>query len=376
MSNYVSQLINMLTFDCIGPMAKTLVTKLRESNAQTLSGEFLVGKKYKIKNPTATDESRFDDLIKTLVSYVELSNVLTPFIKPGFYPALEQFIIGQYPTLKDTFIKGAYSKMIDALNRVFNPKKTNDDDVDDDDAFNPIDELAKYVNTWSPELVDLLNLPDVVDCLYLCEIDTINNDYDYDNFYNLEILKFYQSNQIVFNVFCKNQSLWVSQTPIVSNSFKSINKINVDQFMQSLMNNCYQMNSAHYTTLDTLKRDYVAHNITAFKAHILMIPTLYAYSGNYMANQDFNQLDELQLRNTINGFPNGFDDDVGKNCAVIFNFTGTTKNVVLSSLWLCVKPLDKFLNKVDYDAFAWTPLTIANVVELIEQPHELGVSLI
>jgi hypothetical protein len=108
----------MSDFDCIGPMGKTLVAKLRESGAQTLSGEFLVGKKYKIKNPTSTDESRFGDLVKALVSYVELSNVLTTFIKPGFYPALEQFIVSQYLTLKDTFIKGAYTKMIDALNRV------------------------------------------------------------------------------------------------------------------------------------------------------------------------------------------------------------------------------------------------------------------
>jgi hypothetical protein len=367
----------MSDFDCIGPMGKTLVAKLRESGAQTLSGEFLVGKKYKIKNPTSTDESRFGDLVKALVSYVELSNVLTTFIKPGFYPALEQFIVSQYLTLKDTFIKGAYTKMIDALNRVFNPKKTNDDDADDDDSDNPIDELTKYVKKWSPELVDLLNLPDVADCLYYCEVDTPQNtDFDYENFYNLEIIKFYQSDQIVFNVFCKNHSLWVSQTPIVSDNFKNINKITVDQFMQSLMDNCYQMNSAHYTTLDTLKRDYVAHNITAFKTHILMLPTLYAYSGNYLSNQDFNHLDELQLRNTINGFPNGFDDDVSKNCAGIFNFSGTTGNVVLSSLWLCVKPLDKFLNKADYDAFVWTPLTIADVAELIDQPHNLGVSLI
>jgi len=357
----VQNLINAYTGDCFNPLVKTIITQFRDKQFVQLATDFMNAKKYKSKNPNATDESRFNDLINNLINAIKETTQLNPYIKNGFYEELALFLNSHYDVLQDTFTKGAYPKMIDALNRIFNPKKTKDDDDEDDD--NVFENLRKYIKTYSPTFNTLLN--DFK--LYHHTYDLENKDPD--DFFTKEIIEMYKNNYIVFNLYHNNHALWCFHNP--NDNFTSLT---VEEFMNYIDQTEYTMNSAHYTTLETIKRDYIGKSFDTLKTHLQMIPNLYFYHGNYNNNSDFNQLNDLQLRNAIQGFPNGFDDDIAKKCLAIFCFNGSEQNIILNSFWLTTQPLNNILNETDYNAFEWTTFNADTFVNSIMQNTTFGTS--
>ncbi len=365
----VQDLINAYTYDCFNPLVKTIITQFRDKSFVQLATDFMNAKKYKSKNPTATNESRFNDLMITLTNTIKETNQLNSFIKDGFYDEFVLFLNSQYDVLQDTFTKGAYLKMIDVLNRIFNPKKAKDDDEDDENDDSPFDNLHKYIKTYSPLIGNLLTDFKLYHCKY--NLDNI----DFDDFFTKEIINLYKQNYIVFNLYYNNHALWCFQNSLELNSVNNqFNSLTVDEFLKYIDNDNYVMNSAHYTTLETVKRDYIGKSFDMLKTHLQMVPNLYFYQGDYKNNSDFNHLNDLQLRNTIQGFPNGFDDDVNKKCLTIFCFNGNEQNINLTSFWLTTQPLDNVLNKTDYDAFNWTNINTEIFVNSIMQTTVFGTS--
>jgi hypothetical protein len=367
--NTIQDLINAYTYNCFNPMIKILITQLRDKIFVQLATEFMNAKKYKSKNPNATDEYRFNDLVINLVNKIKETNQLTPFIKNGFYDELILFLNMQYYNLEDTFIKGAYPKMIDVLNRIFNPKNIKDDDDDNEDNENIFENLQKYIKTYSPFIENVLtNFK-----LYHSQHE-INKEVD--EFYCDEIVNFYKNNYVVFNLYKNEHALWCFQNDSKNDINLIENKLiplSTSDFIQYIENDTYNMNLTHYTTLETIKRDYISKSFENLKTHLQMIPNLYFYKGEYNNNSDFENLNDLQIRNTIQGFPNGFDDEITKKCLAIFCFNGE-KNVELVSYWLTTQPIDILLNKIDNDAFVWTTINSDTFIELIRQETTYGIS--
>jgi hypothetical protein len=69
--NTIQDLINAYTYNCFNPMIKILITQLRDKIFVQLATEFMNAKKYKSKNPNATDEYRFNDLLINLVKKIK-----------------------------------------------------------------------------------------------------------------------------------------------------------------------------------------------------------------------------------------------------------------------------------------------------------------
>ena len=370
----VQDLINAYTYDCFNPLIKTMITLLRDKTSVQLATDFMNAKKYKAKNPSATDESRFNDLMNALTNAIKETNQLNQFITTNdFYNELVLFLNSQYANLQDTFNKGAYPKMIDALNRIFNPKKAKDDDDNDNEDDNLFDDLHKYVKTYSPTIDNVLNGFKLYHHTY--NFENKDTNIDEDEFFTKEIIHMYNNNYVVFNIYHNNQALWCFQ-----NDSKELNStdypftsLTVDEFIKYIENNTYTMNSAHYTTLETIKRDYIGKSFDTLRTHLQMVPNLYFYQGEYKNNSDFNHLNDLQLRNTIQGFPNGFDDDITKKCLTIFCFNGI-HGVELTSYWLTTQSIDTILNKSDYDAFNWNNINAETFVNSIMQNSVFGTS--
>ena len=80
----------------------------------------LILQKYKQKNPDKDDAGRFNDLIIALIGYVKETNQLKQFLTNElFYDEFILFVNSQYDALQEFFLKGAYPKMIDAMNRIW-----------------------------------------------------------------------------------------------------------------------------------------------------------------------------------------------------------------------------------------------------------------
>lgn len=363
----IQELTSDFTFDCFSPMAKELVALFRSKQFSDLATIFMNAKKYKVKSPESTDDSRFGDLVTELVNAVKTNGSLNKFINnEQFYESLLTFMKNQYDNLSDTFLRGAYPKMIDAFNRIVNPKKAQNDE-DDDDTEDPLDELKSHVKNYSPEVNDHLQHFK----LYFKE-DASKSD-DYSNFYSGLMIDFYAKNISAFNIFSNEKSLWcfINDDNLDKTNFTSIS---VEQFMEYLQKDTYTMNPVHYTTLDTIKRDYSAKSFDLMKIHIKMLQSLNFYEGVYKSNDGLKELNELQVRNTIQGFPSGFDDDVTKNCMAVFKFGGEVGNVKLTSYWITKKPLVDFLNESDRNAFDWKDIDDATLISNIMENSSLGTS--
>lgn len=359
----IQELVSDFSFDCFIPLTKGLISFFREKHTIILVSHFMNTKEYKTKVPTSTNNSRFNDLVTELITLVKENGLLNQFINNNqFYETLLIFMKNQYDNLSDTFLKGSYSKMIDTFNRIINPKKNDEDDEDD-----PLDELKVYIKNYSPEIINhISNFK-----LYFREISDDTDDYN--DIYVKIMIDFYEKGISVFGIYSNKKSLWcfIDDNQIDKSQFTNIS---VDKFMECLQKDTYIMNSVHYTTLDTIKRDYIAKSFDLIKIHIKMIPSLKFYEGLYKNNDDMNELNELQLRNTIQGFPNGFDDDVSKNCMVIFKFNGYIGNLDLVSYWITKKPIENILNNNDLNAFIWKDIDETMFISNIMSSSTIGTS--
>jgi len=369
----VQNLINAYKYDCFNPLIKTIITILREKTFVQLSVDFMNAKKYKAKNPSATDVSRFNDLMVALVNAIKDTTKITPFITTDeFYDDLTLFFKLQYDVLREPFTNGSYTKIIDALNRIFNPKKSGNDDDEKEENENEImlNNLRKYVKTYLPTIDNILNDFKLYHYTY-----EFNDDIDIDDFYTQEIINMYKNNYVVFNLYHNNHALWCFQSDSkeLDTSNYKFASLTIEEFMKYIKTDDYTMNSSHYTTIDTIKRDYIGKAFDTLKTHLQMIPNLYLYQGNYKNNSDFDQLNDIQMRNTIMGFPNGFDDDITKKCLAIFCFNGQ-HNVILTSFWLTTQPIVNILNKTDYDAFEWSVIDTETYLSSISQDATIGTS--
>jgi len=298
-------------------------------------------------------------------------------------PTIIQFINDQYSDLSDMFLKGSYAKMVDSLNRILNPKKSggssNNDDDDDNDDDNSLETFKTLVKTYDPNIRETLSNFDV----YMKVIESHSNcSADADAKCNEIIIShFYSKNVPVFSLFDDTLSLWFlpkgSQFLIDNDMYMNIT---LEHCMGLITTKQLKLNSTHYTTLDTVKRDYISGSLDLMSTHLKMLSNMFYYRGIYKAVDSFSQLSDLQLRNTINGFPNGFDDDVAKNCLAIFQLNRLNENknddseMELRSYWITKCPIQNIIGCSDYEAFTWAQIDMNELMDCLSA-HSKDISI-
>jgi hypothetical protein len=93
---------------------------------------------------------------------------------------------------------------------------------------------------------------------------------------------------------------------------------------------------------------------------------IYFYKATYKHSDDYGKLDETQLRNTVNCYPNNYEDHTRVAFAV-FYFRKNTEDVDMWSYWMTTKKVEDFLSKYDSDLFDWTLIDHADLPENVQK---------
>lgn len=383
-----TNLIKEFTTNSWIPMCKVLVPLMKTADKSIPNFlSYMNAKKFaqmqKVELSSITDKNRYDVLMDVFVEF--LKTKIDTFEK--FLTDVDDFMVelivflksdNIYETVKENFTKGAFGKMIDDLNRVLNPKKSSDDD---DETEDPTEKLKTLVKQFSLDFEKLLT--EHIDngaYLYMTThlIDNVGDtllDISDDNISVFSLYNAKETNSI---------ALWLSYNDSLEKYFKDIDSIdttlNMSVYMNHVMSNTFVLNPKHYTNLDTLKRYFTSKDFGMFSRHLNLLKlsnTFYFYKSSYKHNDDFNDYDELKLRNAITSFPNNFED-YAKTTMTLFEFT-QTKPINITGYWLLSNEFDKVISLSDRELFDFTVLdteTYIQEISKLESNDDVVVSMV
>ena len=152
----------------------------------------------------------------------------------------------------------------------------------------------------------------------------------------------------------------------------------------------FTLNSENMVSFDTLKREYMDQRTNndfnnSFKVHLNFLVSVKGYqmySASYNFNDNFSNLDtDDKIQNTIKGFVQGYDDGLNRYVFAVFIFSyDDNHKIVLNSLWLTIRPIDKLINSYDYDGFNWTKINkvddYLDSFKMLKNDNTIGYSLL
>jgi hypothetical protein len=376
----ISDLVTSFTTSCWIPLSKAIIQILKTADKIVPNFQsYLTVKKYNSmkKITESTDKERYDDLIDRLIEVVASNTSFESFVTN-----YSEYIVeltncmksdAVYSSLETNFTKGAYGKMIDDFNRVLVPKKTDDDDGDD-----PAESLKTYVKTFSNDFGKVLE-KFISEGGHLYTGSHDKTDDSVTDVANL-MLDIACNNIQVFGVYSvageSVVTLWAS-----NKEMSKFAEITFSNFLSKIDTNTFELNPEHYTNMETLKRNLINKQWDLFEKHYTMLNNqsgIYFYKATYKHSDDYGKLDETQLRNTVNCYPNNYEDHTRVAFAV-FYFRKNTEDVDMWSYWMTTKKVDDFLSKYDSDLFDWTLIDHAeftNVISVTDLPENVQKSVL
>jgi hypothetical protein len=350
----LQKLVASFSSNCWIPCSKSLVAFLKPLDKKISNFQlYFNAKKYNSTNKvTFSDKERYDALVCSLVEAVKSESSFGAFTVnfDNWLLELESCLKQEqvYTLLSGNFSKGSYGKMIDDLNRILNPKSTEDDD---DETIDPTENLKKYVKNYSQDFDTILQSCVDSGChLYKSVIATSGDDLTPLCNQMLE-----QENPI-FSIYStdgpdKILALWVSEVPLTYDS------ITFAEYIDCLTNptHSFNLNPEHQTNMDTIKRNYVNKQTELFKSHVKMLTrggSLYFYKGKYLHSKDYDTYSELQFSNLVNSFPVSFEDYT-KNAFALFYFK-KGEHVDVNTFWITSKPIAQVMSDYDCGLFEWS----------------------
>lgn len=362
----VSELVTSFTTSCWIPLSKLIISILKTADKVVPNFQsYMTAKKYYSmkKITSSTDKERFDDLIDRLLEVVTSTATFESYVTSYTDYILE---LGNclksdivYGLLETNFTKGAYGKMIDDFNRILLPKKINDDDDGDD----PTESLKTYVKTFSNDFSIVLD-KFIENGGYLYTGTCKKTEDPVPTVANL-MLDLACANVQAFGVYSVSaddvQTLWASK-----DNMSEYTPITRDEFLSKIDTNTFELNPEHHTNMDTLKRNLINKQWDLFGKHYILVNNqtpAYFYKATYRHPGDFARLDEIQLRNTVNCYPNNYEDHTRVAFAT-FYFKKNT-DVELTSYWMTTKKNTDFLSEFDVNLFDWEVIDCATFVGVV-----------
>jgi hypothetical protein len=337
---------------------------------------FFVKKKYRKSHPDATDRSRYDDMMSTLVATLsEVDEFQKYLVLPSEYFAglsLAFCSDDGFEQFQANFKKGSYKALAQQLNRVFNPKNKNPSDV-----LDSVTELKSFIKPFAEEFDAQLRTFTDTHKFYTYTTTTSDPNVDLHQL----AVRMYNDGVRMFGVMQEPDdsasdkvtctSFFVTDSVLGQDGFS---EVTVDDFLTSVCKEKYVLNPLHYTNMDTLKRDFMSKNKEMFNVHADVFGSttkLYYYTAHYNHADDYNRLNDDTISNGMGGLVQAFSDYSKKTLAV-FVFNGEIGNVSVDSYWLTTQSSDEMMSEFDHSAFTWKDSTFVEFTDNMATDGTLG----
>lgn len=359
----IEKLSTEFKVSCDKPMSKDLMIALKAVKKNVLDS-FLVVKNYKKTKPDASDEERYTDLVNAVIENVKIDSVLDKYLlnSSDFYLSFTMFLQSEvvFSVIQDEFKKGVYPKMIDKINRMFNPKDEDDQPIS---IFDVLVHVKQYSTTFEPLLTDFSTNGFLYRKLYLtnehqsilCEKDFVFNfckkGYDY-----FGISRDLDEGLIVYIA---------SKTEI--KEFKD-DSTNIDTFLKEVRTGLYNLISIdNHISLETLKRIYASkkNSFDEFEKILELLEgrkQVKYYKTIYKTPSDYSHISEDNLVNILKGVAKSMEDFT-KNIFSLMQLDGKVGNVILNGYWLTIGDIENCLPEFDRDGYYWEFITKEQFLE-------------
>jgi len=336
------------------------------------------------KSPLS-DQERYNYLVQFVIKFLTETGKLDGYLldHDTFYQKLETLLTKNYPVVESDFKKSmnsVKSRWIDLIKNELTEEQTGDDDQD---AVTETNETVGLIHTIKPYGDDFLSLLPVQQSeVYYWHVPMVDHIADHQTMIDLvkgQILK----DKFVFSLLISDTELYVmteKQPDDEQNNCWTTGE-RVNDFISRLShpNGTISLNPVHQISLDTLKRNLMNGDLQSFSENLSLMSVytnFYFSRGMYLRNEtDFDGYDGDLLGNVVKSFPTGFEE-LAKRCIANFVFNGQTGKVKLVSYWLSTEPMEKIMDKFDYDQFTWEPITQPELVKGFSISGEIGHSIL
>lgn len=368
----VSDLVNAYSQSCVEPLKKTLGKKLTTVNKDIKNFQaFLVKKQYRKIDPEADDRGRYNAMMVAICNALRTNDELTSMLSDvdGFFTTLSTLFCSDdvHDLFSGDFSKGSFKALATKLNRFFNPKK-------EEDSLDAVEDLESYIKPYAPNFGGLVSSS--TDLHFYSTGSNGEEVKDDDSSQEAKALTLMKKGVGLMSLVSASDesslALWV--TDCESDAFDTT--LTHEQFMVELTSQTFDLNPVHFVGLDTVKRDFMAKNYDLFRSHCTVLAQkcdLNFHSATYKFANDFNEVTEDRITNSVNGFPQKFVD-LSRNAFCVFNFDGDVGDVKVNAYWLFTKKVGEVVPRDDYDSFEWSDLTLDEFVEKMQSAGTIGTS--